>query len=51
MHISIGHGGREHVLYEINKRYKSTTQSNVEQYFNLCMPFQQKLHLRVYKKM
>ncbi|XP_060858218.1 KRAB-A domain-containing protein 2-like isoform X1 [Metopolophium dirhodum] len=42
IHISIGHGGRDRMLYEINKRYKNITQSDVKQYLDLCIPCQQK---------
>lgn len=42
IHISIGHGGRDRMLYEINKHYKNITQSDVKQYLDLCIPCQQK---------
>jgi len=42
IHISIGHGGRNRMLYEINKRYKNITQSDVKKYSDLCILCQQK---------
>jgi len=30
IHISIGYGGRNRMLYEINKRYKNITQFDVK---------------------
>lgn len=42
IHISIGHGGRDRMFYETNKRYKNITQSDVKQYLDLCIPCQQK---------
>jgi len=40
IHISIEHGGRDRMLYEINKRYKNITQSDVNQYLDLCVSCQ-----------
>lgn len=37
---SIGHGGRDRMLFELNKKYKNITR--VKLYLNLCIPYQQK---------
>jgi hypothetical protein len=42
VHKSIGHGGRDRMLFELNKKYKNITQADVKLYLNLCIPCQQK---------
>uniref|UniRef100_A0A2S2PPZ4 KRAB-A domain-containing protein 2 n=1 Tax=Schizaphis graminum TaxID=13262 RepID=A0A2S2PPZ4_SCHGA len=36
IHLSIGHGGRDRMMYELKKKYKNITQSNVKIFLNLC---------------
>jgi len=36
IHLSIGHGGRDRMMYELKKKYKNITQSNVKIVLNLC---------------
>jgi len=42
VHKSIGYGGRDRMLFELNKKYKNITQADVKLYLNLCIPCQQK---------
>ncbi|XP_014212060.1 KRAB-A domain-containing protein 2-like [Copidosoma floridanum] len=41
-HSSIGHGGRNRMIYEINKKYKNITRNQIQLFLNLCEPCQQK---------
>jgi len=36
IHLSIGHGGRERMMYELKNKYKNITQSNIKILLNLC---------------
>lgn len=42
VHKSIGHRGRDRMLFELSKKYKNITQADVKLYLNLCIPCQQK---------
>jgi len=35
-HLSIGHGGRNRMEYEINKKFKSVTKETITSYLNFC---------------
>ncbi|KAK7605083.1 hypothetical protein V9T40_006941 [Parthenolecanium corni] len=36
IHQSVGHGGREKMMYEINRRYKNVTQNQVTAFIRCC---------------
>eukprot|EP00102_Acyrthosiphon_pisum_P023247 XP_016660457.1 PREDICTED: KRAB-A domain-containing protein 2-like [Acyrthosiphon pisum] len=42
VHKSIGHGGRDCMLFELNKKYKNITQADVKLYLDLCILCQEK---------
>jgi len=41
-HLTIGHGGRNHMEYELNKKYKNITRESIMLYLNLCISCQKK---------
>jgi len=36
IHLSIGHGGRNRMKYEINKKFKNITRETITSYLNFC---------------
>ncbi|CAI6360566.1 unnamed protein product [Macrosiphum euphorbiae] len=41
-HLTIGHGGRNRMEYELNKKYKNITRESIMLYLNLCISCQKK---------
>lgn len=41
-HLSIGHGGRDRMVKELNRYYKNITQNDIKLFLNFCEPCQQK---------
>jgi len=41
-HLIIGHGGRNRMEYELNKKYKNITRESIMLYLNLCKSCQKK---------
>lgn len=41
-HSTIGHGGRNRMEYELNKKYKNITRESIMLYLNLCISCQKK---------
>ncbi|XP_055947020.1 KRAB-A domain-containing protein 2-like [Argiope bruennichi] len=41
-HLSIGHGGRDRMIKELNLRYKNITQNDIKVFLNFCESCQQK---------
>lgn len=41
-HLSIGHGGRDRMIKELNRRYKNITQNDIKIFLNFCESCQQK---------
>jgi len=35
-HQSLGHGGRDRIIYELRSKFKNITRSEVEFYLSLC---------------
>lgn len=41
-HLSIGHGGRDRMIKQLNTLYKNITQAQIKMFLDLCEPCQQK---------
>jgi len=41
-HIAVGHGGRTHMIKELNRKYKNVTVESIVTYLRLCEPCQKK---------
>jgi len=46
IHLTIGHGGRNRMEYELNKKYKNITRESIMLYLNLCISCQKKAVLQ-----
>lgn len=46
VHLSIGHGGRNRMLKELQKKYKNITTEEIMIYLNLCESCKKKKYLR-----
>ncbi|GFV43956.1 KRAB-A domain-containing protein 2 [Trichonephila clavipes] len=44
-HVSIGHGGRDHMIKELNRLYKSITQNGIKLFLSVCESCQQKRNM------
>ncbi|XP_035207888.1 KRAB-A domain-containing protein 2-like [Stegodyphus dumicola] len=45
-HVSIGHGGRDHIIKQLNRRYKNITQNDIKLFLSVCESCQQKRNMR-----
>ena len=45
-HVSVGHGGRNRMSYEIRKKFSNITRPTIMTYLKLCMPCQKNQRLK-----
>ncbi|XP_071051574.1 SCAN domain-containing protein 3-like [Onthophagus taurus] len=49
IHLAIGHGGRDRMIKELNKKYKNITQKHIKSFLNICEGCQQTVNFTTFK--